>query len=137
MSAKKFIIEKISNNKLNSVLAAASLGATVYASKQNNESAIKNTAIESAKMSLLTPVGYVGLKAVSKGVPKVLDTSMNIMREARAIGRERNKAFGSGTFVDNPQYFTMRQAGMSAIEQQKYDLQNAEIGNEAMKFNRR
>ena len=44
--------------------------------------------------------------------------------------------FRSYTFVDSPQIYTMRQAGLALAQQSKYNLQQTMMGNEAQFLHR-
>lgn len=52
------------------------------------------------------------------------------LRENERFVRNQNP-FRSHTFVDGPQIYTMRQAGLALARRAKYDLQQTSIGNEA------
>lgn len=55
-------------------------------------------------------------------------------RRARDIIRGQTP-FSNANFADSTQKYTMRQAGMSMIEQAEYDQQNAMLGREAKYMN--
>lgn len=73
-----------------------------------------------------------------KGLPSA---AVGLAEGASKLQRSMNKTsrqtpFGNAQFRDYNQAFTMRQAGMRAAENSKYNLQQALLGNEASHLRR-
>ena len=79
---------------------------------------------------------FIGLSAV-QNVPKLaVGGYETLSKQARSMSMGLNQPFATSTFVDNPQIYTMRQAGMALAERSKYNLQQTIMGNEARYFHR-
>jgi hypothetical protein len=81
--------------------------------------------------------GMIGLGAI-KSVPTLaVNGFLGATKMARSMDRSsRNVAFNNATFVDTPQAYTMRQAGMQIAEASRYNLQQTLLGNEASSMHR-
>lgn len=78
---------------------------------------------------------YQGASALTQmGVAGYENASMKL----RQMDRDnRNQTpFRGYTFVDSPQIYTMRQAGLALAQQSKYGLQQTMMGNEAKYMHR-
>ncbi len=65
----------------------------------------------------------------SVGVSAYENATMQL-RQLDKINRDQ-RPFQNYTFVDGPQVYTMRQAGMALAKQSKYNLQQTMMGDEA------
>lgn len=74
-------------------------------------------------------MGYGALSAVPKAVVAGAETMGKVERQMNR--QSRLTPFANARFNDYNQAFTMRQAGMQAAQQSKYNLQQALLGNEA------
>lgn len=74
-------------------------------------------------------LAYSAFKAVPKGVVAGAETMGKIERQMNQ--QSRLTPFANVRFNDYNQAFTMRQAGMQAAQQSKYNLQQTLLGNEA------
>lgn len=103
----------------------SSLGAGVYAASQF------------AMGEILGLGGILALGAV-KGVPSMaMKGAEGLGKIQRTMDRSaRSIPFQNAVFNDYNQAFTMRQAGMKAAEQSKYNLQQTLMGNEAAHLKR-
>lgn len=108
-----------------------------------DEGAGVGEALASAGMNFLIPelvgagpyMAYVlGSAALQGGVAAYENASMKL----RQMDRDnRNQTpFRNYTFVDGPQIYTMRQAGLALAQQSKYNLQQTMMGNEAQFLHR-
>ena len=108
-----------------------------------DEGAGVGEALASAGMNFLIPelvgagpyMAYsLGSAALQGGVAAYENASMKL----RQMDRDnRNQTpFRNYTFVDGPQIYTMRQAGLALAQQSKYNLQQTMMGNEAQFLHR-
>lgn len=74
-------------------------------------------------------LGLQALQAVPKGIVAGAETLGKVERQMES--QSRQLPFVNASFNDFNQAFTMRQAGMQAAQQSKYNLQQALLGNEA------
>lgn len=108
-----------------------------------NEGAGNVEALASAGMNFIIPelVGgwaYAGYQALSMAGQFGVSAYENANMSLRQMNRDlRNQTpFRGHTFVDSPQIYTMRQAGMALAQQSKYNLQQTMMGNEAQFLHR-
>lgn len=80
---------------------------------------------------------YIG-GSLLMGVPKLAAQGYESMSmKAREMSRAGSQSpFAGNTFVDSEQIYTMRQAGMSMIEQSRMSTKTALLGNEAQFMHR-
>lgn len=108
-----------------------------------NEGVGNIEALASAGMNFIVPelVGgwaYAGYQALSMAGQLGVSAYENANMSLRQMNRDlRNQTpFRGHTFVDSPQIYTMRQAGMALAQQSKYNLQQTMMGNEAQFLHR-
>lgn len=77
---------------------------------------------------------YQMLKALPSAAVGVAEGAAKLQRSMNKTSRQT--PFGNAQFRDYNQAFTMRQAGMRAAENSKYNLQQALMGNEASHLRR-
>lgn len=92
-----------------------------------------------ADIAIPTVVGgwvYAGMQ-VAAAVPGALVNGYEMSRDVgNSIARGDSMTFSNAQFQDSEQAQTMRQAGMSAIQQSKYNQQLCVLGNEAKYMHR-
>lgn len=81
---------------------------------------------------------YIGGQLASAAIEAAPAIYENLQMQKRQMDRTiRNQTpFQNYTFVDSPQIYTMRQAGMALAKQSKFKLQQAMMGNEAQYLHR-
>lgn len=81
---------------------------------------------------------YIGYQLLSAGAQAAISGYENGAMKLRQMDRDnRNQTpFRGYTFVDSPQIYTMRQAGLALAQQSKYNLQQTMMGNEAKYLHR-
>ena len=108
-----------------------------------DEGAGVGEALASAGMIVLIPelvgagpyMAYaLGSAALQGGVAAYENASMKL-RQMDRDNRNQTR-FRNYTFVDGPQIYTMRQAGLALAQQSKYNLQQTMMGNEAQFLHR-
>lgn len=82
------------------------------------------------KPALVLGAGYLGYQGVKAGVQTGMENSKIYGRAGTA------SPFSQGTFVDTEQSYTMRQAGMTMMQQNAMNTKKAVMGNEAMYMHR-
>ncbi len=83
------------------------------------------------------PATYIGAGIIKNAPSKAISAIERVGQKARSLERTASAApFTSNTFIDNKQIFTMRQAGVSAMQKSKYDTEHAMKGNEAQYFHK-
>lgn len=95
-----------------------------------------NASVNTGIAAVVSPGLYIGGALAVKAPEKFIDAYEKITQTSRAMSRLQVLPFSNGTFVDNKQVFTMRQAGVSAMQQSKYNTQNALLANEASFFHK-
>lgn len=108
-----------------------------------DEGASPVEALGSAAMGFVLPelvggLAYAGFQLASTGVQMGVEGYQNVSTTLRQMDRDNRKQtpFGGYTFVDSPQIYTMRQAGLALAQQSKYNLQQTMMGNEAKYMHR-
>ena len=108
-----------------------------------DEGAGVGEALASAGMNFLIPelvgagpyMAYAGLSALAQGGVAAYENASMKLRQMDRDNRNQTP-FRNYTFVDGPQIYTMRQAGLALAQQSKYNLQQTMMGNEAQFFHR-
>ncbi len=86
---------------------------------------------------MIHPAVYIGAGIIKDAPAKAISAVERVGQKARSLERTTSAApFTSNTFIDNKQIFTMRQAGVAAMRQTKYDTEHAIKGNEAQYFHK-
>lgn len=87
---------------------------------------------ELAMMELVGMPMYMGTQ-LAQAIPKfVTNTALKFNEQARSMSRvNRNMPFSNAAFMDTPQAYTMRQAGMQLAKAAKHNTQQTMLGNEA------
>ena len=83
-------------------------------------------------VATLAPSFYMGVQLAS-GIPQAAYGAWKMQREYRRnlANEQLNKPFGTASFMDTQQNYTMRQAGMAIAQQSNYATRSAMLGNEA------
>lgn len=86
---------------------------------------------------MVHPAAYIGAGIIKDAPAKAISAIEKVGQRARSLERGVSAApFTGNTFIDNKQVYTMRQAGVSAMRQTKYDTEHAMKGNEAQYFHK-
>lgn len=81
--------------------------------------------------------GMLGVGLIKATPAAMVGAAEGVGKIQRSMSRAgRNIPFQNAVFNDYNQAYTMRQAGMMAAEQSRYNLQNALMGNEAAHLKR-
>ncbi len=96
-----------------------------------NTEAIIGAAGDAVVASVIGPGIYMASKAAMDMPKKAVSFYDKASRYARSMERGSLAPFTGNTFIDSKQIFTMRQAGVAAMQQAKYNAENAMLGNEA------
>jgi hypothetical protein len=76
--------------------------------------------------------GYAAYEAATELPSLAVEGYQAADNYRRRLGREgMNHAFQNSTFNDTQQVHTMRQAGMAIAQRSRYNIQQAQLGNEA------
>ena len=119
------------NVGLNSYFAAK----TYQDARSQGQGVIGSTISAASDFALGEILGFKGMllygaaSALPKGIVAGAETMGKIERQMNQ--QSRLTPFANAHFNDYNQAFTMRQAGMQAAQQSKYNLQQALLGNEA------
>lgn len=102
--------------------------------KSEGQSTLAAGAYAASQFALGEVLGFklLGLHALKAAPGAVVSGVETLGKVQRSMDRSaRNIPFQNATFNNYNQAFTMRQAGMKAAEQSKYNLQQSLMGNEA------
>jgi len=142
MSRNKTMLSKVFNAGAVNTAAGAFFGYMDYsdsrAQGKNVTESLAGASIEFILpeiMSLPMYLGYTLAPAVAEGAMNAYESTMMNMRLMDKQSRNVTP-FRSNTFVDGPQIYTMRQAGMALAQKSKYQLQQTMMGNEARYLHR-
>lgn len=83
----------------------------------------------------LATLGVEALKAAPAAGVSLYESLSQQQRQMEKIERQQGP-FRNYTFVDGPQIYNMRQAGLALAAQSKYKLQQTMLGNEARYMHR-
>lgn len=90
-------------------------------------------AVDLVLPNMMGTVPYLAINAV----PALAEFGVNTYESLNESKRKQDKylrdqtPFKNYTFVDSPQIYTMRQAGLALAKQSKYKMQETMMGNEA------
>lgn len=84
---------------------------------------------------IFIPMGVELLKNAPSMAVSAYDSLTQQSRQMERINRDQ-RPFQNYTFVDSPQIYTQRQAGLALAAQSKYKLQETMLGNEARYMHR-
>lgn len=141
MAGAKTLLPKTWGGWLN-VGASAVSGFYDYSTKRDEGegvlSSMTSAASEFALSEMLGFWGYLGYTGVSYLGELGVATVETLDAKARQHKRDMrdNSLFRNHTFVDAPQLYTMRQAGMALAKRAKYATEQTTIGNEARYLHR-
>jgi hypothetical protein len=108
-----------------------------YDSQRDSGSGVMYS-LGAAAVDLILPnmMGTMPYLAIS-GVPALAEFGIDTFESLSESKRKQEKylrqqaAFKNSTFVENPQIYTMRQAGLALAKQSRYKMQETMMGNEA------
>lgn len=91
-----------------------------------------DAAFDGAMMYMLTPMGYMGMQALSAAPQAAAKLARGYGQWNRHLSQmAKQQAFQNASFSDTEQAYTMRQAGMAIAKRSRYNTQQARLGNEA------
>lgn len=134
--AIKKAIAKAGGSKLLTAAAPIAFGMMDYNSARNEGKGVAESAIQAVGTQVFyDTVGIIPGMALT-ALPAVPKAAIGIGESLSAMSRNMNRGalnrpFANATFVDTPQAYTMRQAGMQLAQASKYNLQQTLLGNEA------
>ena len=134
----------ITKKLLSKGLQVSTIGAIAghqYSSKRKEGSTVMGSGLSAAgKGALATVIGpgtMIAAGMASGGPQALVNTYERISQKTRSLmATGDNAPFLHNNFYDNKQIFTMRQAGVSMMQQSKYDTELALQGNEAQFMHR-
>lgn len=113
-----------------------------YADQRDRGNGVIQSAASAGLEAVLPELMGTPLYLAGQAVNASIDIGMSVYDNLQQQKRQLDKAsrnqmpFKNYTFVDSPQIYTMRQAGMALAQQSKYKLQQTMMGNEAQYLHR-
>lgn len=107
-------------------------GMDSYEEARRNGDGIFSSALQGAAYGIVSSTGW---GALALSAYELSSLGYDMYQSQRSMLRQQSAQgqvpFANASFRDQPQFATMRQAGMALAKKSEYNLQQAQLGNEA------